>query len=204
MRYEQFREKVKDFPLISGQHLKLIAGNSQVFKNQLMRWKKAGKLICLKRNLYILNKNDRKINPSHLFIAYELYKPSYVSMEYALSYYGIIPEKVVDVSCITSKKTAIFENAFGKFIYQHVKLNCFTGYIELKDEAGLPYYMANSEKAVVDFIYLNQHCFKGNFKRTLTESFRFQNVDILNKKKLTNYAKLFASNKLESIVRGVK
>lgn len=204
MKYEQFREKVASFPLISKQYLKLIAENNQVLKNQLSRWNKSGKIIQLKQNLYMLNQNDRKINPSRLFIASEIYKPSYISMEYALSFYGFIPEKVSDITCITSKKTATFKNVFGKFVYQHVKISCFTGFVELKDEAGLTCHIATPEKAVVDFLYLNQNHFKGNYKNMLVESFRFQNLNMLNKKKINYFTELFKSEKLKKIVKEVK
>lgn len=204
MRYEDFRSKVKDLPLISSSYLRLMFADDAGLKTQLLRWSQAGKLIRLRKNIYILNNDDRKINPSRLFIASELYKPSYVSMEYILSFYGLIPEKVADITSITSKKTAAFENIFGKFVYQHIKLNCFTGFRGLKDEAGLTCYMATPEKAVVDFIYLNQNRFKGNFRQVLFESFRFQNTEILDRKKLTEYANLFASAKVKAIIKEVK
>lgn len=74
----------------------------------------------------------------------------------------------------------------------------------MKDEAGLPYYMALPEKALVDFIYLNQKHFTGDYKSELTESFRLQNTDKLNKKKLINYVKLFANPKITAIVKQVR
>lgn len=204
MRYEEFKEKVKNVPLISVQYLKLVTGNNQLIKNQLTRWQKAKKVVRLKRNLYILDDNNRKINPSRLFIAFEMYKPSYVSMEYALSFYGIIPEKVTDLTSITPKKTAVFENVYGKFIYQHIKINCFTGFEEQKDESGLSYYMATPEKAVVDYIYLNQSNIKGDFKQILFESLRFQNTNILSQKKMNDYANLYSNQKLKLILKQVK
>lgn len=204
MRYEEFKSKIKDLPLLNVQYLKLVAANDQAFKNQLRRWQKAGKILRLKRGFYILNEEDRKINTSRLAIAKELYSPSYVSMEYALSFYSIIPEKVADVTSITTKKTAKFENAFGRFVYQHLKTRCFTGFVELKDEANVPYYMATPEKAVVDFIYLNQSRFNDNYVQVLNESFRFQNLGVLKRKQLDDYAELFSSRKLKAIVKALK
>lgn len=204
MRYDQFQAIVKDFPLISGQYLKLISANSPTLKNQLVRWQKSGKLIKLKKGFYILNEANRKINPSRLFVACELYKPSYISLEYALSMYGIIPERVVDITCITSKKTTFLENIFGRFIYQQIKTACFTGFTEQKDETGLNYYMATPEKAVVDFLYLNLSSFKENYTEILLESFRFQNLEILNAKKLAEYAEFFENKKLKEIIKTVK
>lgn len=200
MRYEEFRQKVKNIPLITSQFLALLAGADRSFLVQFRRWVKAGKIIKIRKGLYQLNQNDRRINPSRLFIANELYTPSYISLEYALSFYGLIPEKVSDVTCITSKKTASYKNSLGQFIYQHVKERCFTGFKEFQDEAGLIYFMAVPEKAVIDFLYLNQGRFKADYKKQLFGSFRFQNIKQLNRKKLSQYAKLFTSRKLERIV----
>jgi len=200
MRYEEFKAKVIGQPLISRQFLDLVEGVGPGFWVQFRRWVKAGKILKLRKGLYFLDPADRRINPSRLFIAGEIYSPSYVSMEYALSSYSLIPEKTADITCITTKKTAAFKNALGRFTYQHVKEKCFTGFHEVRDEAGLVYFMASPEKAAVDFIYLNRHKFKDNYAKALYDSFRFQNADILKKVKLFEYAKLFNDRKLILIV----
>src|SRR4030066_75751 len=93
MNYLEFKNKVRAFPVIS---------SSQIFnlitKRQLSRWQEKGFLVKLRRGLYLLNENDRKIHPSKVFLANSLYFPSYVSTEYALGYYDLIPEKVEDLS----------------------------------------------------------------------------------------------------------
>ncbi|OGB89687.1 hypothetical protein A2625_06120 [candidate division WOR-1 bacterium RIFCSPHIGHO2_01_FULL_53_15] len=203
MRYEEFRQKVKGLPLITSQFMALLAGADRSVLVQFRRWVKAGKIIKLRKGLYLLNQSDRRINPSRLFIANEIYSPSYVSLEYALSFYGLIPEKAVDVTCVTSKKTANYKNSLGQFIYQHIKERCFTGFEEFKDEAGLVYFMATPEKAAVDFLYLNQDRFKSDYDKLLAGSFRFQDKGSLNAKKLMSYAKLFNSRKLERIVKAL-
>lgn len=63
---------------------------------QLSNWEKKGLIIRLKRGLYVLNENNRKIEPSRIFLANSLYSHSYVSTAYALGYYDLIPEKVED------------------------------------------------------------------------------------------------------------
>lgn len=203
MQYDSFRSNVKNLPLISREFLRLIASEEKGFGVQMKRWQDSGKVIRLRKGLYILNEDDRKINPSRFFIAKELYSPSYVSMEYALFYYGFIPERVTDITSITSKKTAVFQNAFGKFIYQHLKPECFNGFIESEDEAGLKYFIATPEKAVIDFLYLNQQRFDKDYSDVLAESFRFQNTGTLNSQMLMKYAELFNSKKLKRIVEAL-
>lgn len=203
MDYQSFRVQTKNLPLIRREYLSLAFPHQKGLGVQLKRWQNAGRLIKLRKGLYILNEDDRKINPSRLFIAQELYSPSYVSMEYALAAYGFIPERATDITCITSKKTAVFQNTLGKFIYQHLKPACFTGFVVSEDEAGLKYFMATPEKAVIDFLYLNQSRFKDNYPSVLSESFRFQNTHTLNKQLLTQYAGLFHSPKLRRIVEAL-
>ncbi|MDI6841100.1 MAG: hypothetical protein QMD71_09715 [bacterium] len=141
----------------------------------------------MKRGLYILNESDRKIYPSRVFLANSLYSPSYVSTEYALGFYDLIPEKVEDVTSITTKKTAKFTNAFGTFLYQHVKTDLFFGFTQIEDENGFPVLIAEPEKAMLDFIYLNLQDFKDKGKDIFSLSYRLQNLDTLKKEKTNEF-----------------
>ena len=98
MKYLEFKDAVKEFPLISSTHISNIDKKPQTLKVQLSGWQKKGLVIKLKRGLYILNESDRKIQPSRIFLANALYSPSYVSTKYAFGYYDLISEKVEDVT----------------------------------------------------------------------------------------------------------
>ena len=168
--------------------------------NQFDRWRKQGLLLQLRRGLYILGATERKIEPSRLYLAGQLYQPSYVSLEYALSRYGLIPERVADVTSVTSKKTASFSNDFGTFTYQTVRPGAFRGFTACRDEAGLQYFIADPEKAVADFVYLNLGKITAvAVEKTLVEPFRFQNLGSLKKKKISDYFGLFNSKKMAEI-----
>jgi hypothetical protein len=80
----------------------------------------------------------------------------------------------------------------------------FTGFKAEQDESGLTFYMAEPEKAIVDFIYLNQPLFKGTIKDVFRDSLRFQHLNILNKEKLLKYAALFSSKKVFKITQELK
>ncbi len=204
MNFDEFKNKVLNLPIINVQNLKLENIFDHSLKIQLLRWQKAKKVIRLRKNYYILGPADRKINPSRFYIACQIYPPSYISLETALSIYGIIPEKVSDITSISTKKTVDFYNNIGNFLYQHIKQDCFTGFRELRDEANLPYFMAFPEKAVIDFIYLNLHRFEDDYQGMLKESFRFQNLDALSCLKLTQYASLYGNKKLMAVNRALK
>jgi hypothetical protein len=208
MKFDIFRKLFQGYPLISWPLIKMLTPGNQQLKIQLCRWRKTGKLVRLNRRLFMLNEADRKINPSRLYLAGEMYKPSYLSLEYALSFHGLIPEKVVDLSSVTTKKTMTFKNSFGTFFYRHLKTECFTGFTEEKDEAGLGYFIAGPEKALVDFVYLNLEKFRpgpaGGYGEVLRGSYRLQNQKILDGKKLEGYAALFNSRKLLKVIGEVR
>ncbi|MFH2138376.1 MAG: hypothetical protein ABII88_07680 [Candidatus Omnitrophota bacterium] len=204
MRYDEFKAKVRGFPVLSTQLLQLLSGEDAGFSVQLGRWVNAGKVIQLKKGIYLLNELDRKIMPSRLYLAGELYKPSYISLEYALAYYGLIPEKVADVTCVCAKKTAMFQTPLGRFIYQHVKDGCFNGFRQVKDESGLNFFIASPEKALVDFFYLNLGLFKKDYVLVGRESLRLQNMKTLDWEKLLSLAGLFRVKKLMEVVRAFR
>ena len=78
---------------------------------------KKGKIIRLKRGLYISGDFYRNSMISKELLANNIYGPSYVSLDYALSYYGLIPEKVNELTSITIKATKKYNTPFGSFSY---------------------------------------------------------------------------------------
>jgi predicted transcriptional regulator of viral defense system len=203
MDYYAFRNKVQKWPLVTSRSLTLHKGGVQSIRNQLERWRKKRLLVKLRRGVYLLNQNDRKINPSRNFIANQLYNPSYVSLESALSYYDLIPERVSDVTSVAAKKTLRLENELGVFIYQHIKPDAFRGFNAQTDEAGLFFFIAEPEKALIDFCYLNLDKFKGEYETVFEESYRLQNIEILNAKKPLTFTKLFNSQKLTRVIKAL-
>ncbi len=191
MKYITFKNTFKAFPLIASSQLYSIVKNRATFKVQLNQWLNKGLIIKLRKGLYLLNENDRKINPSRIFLANALYSPSYVSTEYALGFYDLIPEKVEDVTSVTTKNVKRFKNPFGTFVYQHLKTSLFFGFKEILDENHLPVHIAEPEKAMLDFIYLNLAGFKNQDQDVFAQSYRLQNLDILKKTKLLAFAKRY-------------
>lgn len=202
MRYLEFKKRIQDMPVFASRDLSIFGEGNQVVRNQIRRWQVQDLLIKLRKGVYILNKNDRKINPSKLFIANQLYSPSYVSLEYALNFYGLIPERVVDITSVCTRKTKEFHNELGVFIYRHIKKDCFNGFNIAQDEAGLSYFIASPEKAVVDFFYFNLESFKTDFLGVIEEGYRFQNVAGLKKDKILEFANFFGNKKLIKVCRG--
>lgn len=201
MRYSEFKKQFGHYPIILSQDMATLKEDRQVMRNQFNRWVAKGLLIKLKRGAYILNDSDRKIAPSRDFVANQLYSPSYISLEDALNFYGLIPERVTDVTSVTTRKTLRINNRLGSFIYQHIKPSVFRGFKALKDEAGVSFFIAEPEKAVIDFLYLNLHKFQKDYNGTLTESYRFQNLEGVRTKRIMEFAQLFNNLKLMKVAK---
>lgn len=201
MNYIQFKNRVQNLPLIISRDVVRLERNSQIIRNQFNRWQAKGLIVRLKRGVYLLNKDDRKVNPSRNFIANQLHGPSYVSLEYALNFYGLIPERVSDVTSVTTKKTMRFKNDLGVFVYQHIKPDAFRGFKKIEDESGLSFFAAEPEKAVVDFLYLNLKKFLTDALEVFESSYRFQNTDSLKKSKIIEFAKLFHNKRLVKVAQ---
>jgi predicted transcriptional regulator of viral defense system len=200
MNYSKFKKSYRNMPLIISRDIQVPEEERQGLRNQLGRWEAKGLITQLRRGIYLFNEEDRKSNPSRPFIANQLYGPSYVSMEFALNYYDLIPEMAVTVTSVTTKKTKIFENAAGRFSYQHCQSRAFRGFRAVKDEAGFSFFMADPEKAIVDFVYLNLARFKPGHPDIFEESYRFQNLEDLKVCKLKEAASYFRSPKLAVII----
>ncbi len=201
MKYLDFKKKVAEFPVFSSSVLTHLYENSQVLRNQLSRWEKQNLVHKLKKGLYVLNEADRKASLSRTFIANQIYSPSYISTEYALGFYRLIPERIADVTSVTTRKTYRVSNTFGTFVYQHISEKVFAGFTILQDEAKHPFLIAFPEKAMVDFIYLNLKRFTPGDSNVFEGSFRFQNLDMLKKKVLLDYAQLFGNRKLVLVIK---
>jgi len=162
---------------------------------QLHRWCKDGKLLSLRRGMYAFPEvgGSRAINPAEL--ANRLYTPSYISTYWAMGYYGLIPEKVVTYTSVTSRVTRSFSNALGVFSYQSLKPTAFFGYrpMTMGDQKVL---IADPEKALLDLWYLEQ----GAWSQERMEAMRFQNQDVIHEEKLHAYAERFQSPRLVKAV----
>jgi len=203
MKFAEFKNMVKDLPLFSSPQIVANSGTRAVLKTQISLWKKQELILPLKKGLYVLNENDRRITPSREFIANQLVFPSYISLEYALSFYTIIPERVFQVTSVTSKKTMIFENSFGVFSYRSIRDDLFFGFVSLEDENGMQFLIAEKEKALLDFLYFNLSRITPSDLSFLEKSYRMENLDELDNNLMLDYIERFSSKKLSQIIKNL-
>ncbi|MFZ2969754.1 MAG: hypothetical protein WA063_01250 [Minisyncoccia bacterium] len=165
---------------------------------QFTFWIKKGYIERVKKGLYVFS--DRKNDISSEEISFLIYEPSYISLEYALSYYGFIPEMVYSVTAITPKITRHFANKFGNFIYRRIKPELFFGYRVMETKNG-KYLLAEPEKALLDYFYLNS---KNMNSKEDIEELRLNREMVkktIDRKKLEFYLEKFDSQKMRRIIK---
>jgi predicted transcriptional regulator of viral defense system len=113
---------------------------------------KDGQLIRLKRGLYVVSSEVSGKPVNACLCANHIYGPSYVSQQWALRWYGLIPEQVYTMTSVTTKHTRMFENAIGRFTYEQVKPEYFAIGVNNIEEHGVSFLIASREKALCDFI----------------------------------------------------
>src|SRR5688572_16621374 len=94
MNYTEFRNKVKKYPFFRSNIFVHLTDSVEVLRRQVSEWVDRGYIVQLKRGFYTLQEEDREVRFSQYFLANNLYSPSYISLETALSYYNFIPEQV--------------------------------------------------------------------------------------------------------------
>ncbi|MEO6232336.1 MAG: hypothetical protein ABJB11_20870 [Ferruginibacter sp.] len=110
-------------------------------------------LIQLKRGLYIPGPKLNIASPEPLLIANHLYGPSYISLETALSHWGLIPERVYEISCVTTNISKTYSTEIGRFSYIHANLPYYSfGIKQVSLTKRQTVLMASQEKALCDKI----------------------------------------------------
>jgi predicted transcriptional regulator of viral defense system len=156
----------------------------------LTRLQTEGLFVRLKRGVYALKTDP----PDEWEIANALYRPSYISFDYALAYYNLIPEMVYQVTSATTKATRLFTTGSQTFGYYTIKQDAYTGYV-LKQKGERNLLIATPEKAVVDYLYILSLGKRGVLgKRTTNDRL---DLSSLHPEKLRSYAALFSWSALD-------
>ncbi|MCP4600044.1 MAG: hypothetical protein GY847_05810 [Proteobacteria bacterium] len=120
---------------------------------------KKGVIVRIKKGLYIFASDYRRGPYSKELIANLIYGPSYVSLDYGLAYYGLIPERVDTVTSVTPKRNKQFDTPLGRYTYQSVPEEYFyLGMNWVETSAATPdaepysFLIAIPERALADKI----------------------------------------------------
>jgi predicted transcriptional regulator of viral defense system len=199
MKFEELIKKTANLPYFSTRFLAAGQNLAQV-RVQLDRWEKGGRIFRLGKGLYTIAEPYSKIKPDNFQIANKLRTHSYVSLQSALSWYGMIPEFVPIITSVTTGRPGSIENALGSFEYRHIGHKLFFGYQNVELSSGQWAFVARPEKALLDLIHLTA----GGETKEYLEELRLQNSEKLNNDILDEYAERSKSLKLKRAVLNIK
>jgi hypothetical protein len=166
-----------------------------------------GAIVRVKKGIYVFGPKYARRPFSREILANMIYGPSCLSLDYALHYHGLIPERVEAVTSVTSGRSRRFVTPAGLFIYRQIRPAAFpVGIDQVQLEGGRPFLMAVPEKALADKVQDDRGSGIRNqedMQRYLTENLR---IDAESLKKLrtgilSNLAERFRSRKLRLLNR---
>jgi predicted transcriptional regulator of viral defense system len=113
-----------------------------------------GVIIRVKKGVYVFGEKYSRGPFSREVLANMIYGPSYISLDYALHYHGLIPERVEAVTSVTLGRARRFSTPVGLFIYRMIPLKAYQiGIDQVQIEGGRPFLIATPEKALADKIH---------------------------------------------------
>jgi predicted transcriptional regulator of viral defense system len=196
MDYLSLRRSFNNYSVFSLAEIKMVDGHFH--RRRLSEWQERGLIKKVIKGWYAFS--DFEVDEETLFeIANRIYKPSYVSLETALAYYHLIPESIYGITSSSTRRTYSFKTSFAGFSYRTLKHGLFFGF-NLINHNGRGFKIADPEKAVLDYFYLNPGIKgKSDFDslRINREAFGEQ----VDEKKLSAYLKRVSQKSLTRRIR---
>ena len=153
-------QRLRQFQAIPISHTVLLSCLED-YKNpndKIKQMVKSGELVRLKQGLYVVGDIYRDIKVSQGLLANQIYGPSYVSLDFALSFYGLIPERVYEVTSVTTKMLKSYSTPFGRFTYIKSPLKFYSIGITLETNSdGTSHMIATAEKALCDKVAFSKN-----------------------------------------------
>lgn len=197
MTFLEFKEKL--FGLACFNIHQIYAWQPDFDRNNLTRWVKKGYLFRLRQGYFAFSEY-KSMRGYPFYFANKIYRPSYISLHTALEFYGLIPEAVVQITSVSSLKTAVFSNDSGEYSYRNVKENLMFGFEQKNIADNKTILFATAEKALLDLLYL--YPFYNSLQELeqlrLDEDYMQEN---LNPDLVAGYLDVFRSKALDQRVR---
>lgn len=142
----------------------------------LSRWIASGDIVSVRRGLYVLARPWRRIEPQILALAQAIQPRSYISLEAAAQFHGLIPDGVFVQTSLTLRKPREFETPFGRYSYQNIRPDLFGGANPRTYDDGQTAMIASPAKTLVDLFYRG----RGVWPMARIEALRLQNLDLVD------------------------
>jgi predicted transcriptional regulator of viral defense system len=197
MGFDQFRREVKA-EVFDHQLLANYLRDLKKPRDKISSLVADGKIVRIKKGLYVFGENWRRAPLNLEEIANLIYGPSCVSFEYALSRYGLIPERSTVITSLALGDSKTFYSVIGVFEYRAISCEKFKVGIEYRNlgkEGG--YFIASKEKALADLVYKTpgirslQHLRHYLFEEMRVDETIFRSFDF---HKLNEIAKAYRKN----------
>jgi len=195
----------KELPCFSLDDLAALETDKTYLKVLLGRYAKVGKIIRLKKGLYVakeyVDNLEKRGHFSHYldFLNGVLCEPSYLSSDYVLYRHNLLTDVPYNFTSITKNKTATFTNKFGNFLYYKIKDSLFCGF-ELVEEGEFSFLRASKAKALFDFLYLRKNILPVK-EAVLELRLNVENLNRADIKELKKYAAMEGSKKMAEIIK---
>lgn len=176
MKWENLLEIVADEPVFSSGLLLSGKESAGQVRLQLSRWVKAGRLLRLRRGLYAPAPAWRRAEPHPFLVANRLQRGSYVSLQSALAFYGVIPEYVPVVTSVGPGRAETLRNPLGTFQFRHLAQGMLFGYLQMEIAPRQFAFIASAEKALLDLVHLTPGADSPDYLVEL----RIQNIGAMN------------------------
>ena len=200
MKFEALLGLVADEPVFPSALLLAGEVSTAQVRLQLSRWVKSGRLLQLRRGLYSLAPMWRKVEPHPFLVANRLQPGSFVSLQSALAFHGVIPEHVPVVTSVGPGRPETVHNPLGAFQFKHLTGTLFFGYSRMEVATRQLAFVASPEKALLDLIHLTPGADSENYLREL----RLQNPEAMDLSTLDELARRSGKAKLLRAARLVK
>ncbi len=192
MKWRELLNLIGDEPVFTSALLRSGNVSDAEIRSQLTRWKNRGRILQLRRGVYLLAPPYRKVEPHPFLIANYLRKESYVSLQSALAHYGMIPEHVPVVTSVTTARPERLTTPAGTFTFNHVNQSSFYSYLQVEVSKGQRAFIATPEKALLDLIYLTP----GGDRPAYLKELRLQNLEVMQREALFTAAERFGKKKI--------
>jgi predicted transcriptional regulator of viral defense system len=154
MKWAEFLQRLGNAPVFTTAFLLAGTRAPEAVRRQLDRWVRSGRILMLRRGVYTVREPHARQQLHPFVAANALQKASYVSLQSALSHYGLIPEHVPVVTSVTTRRPETIETPIGSFSFRHLSAKLFFGFGEIEVAPGQLARVAGPEKALIDLLYL--------------------------------------------------
>ena len=125
-------------------------------RDRIRRLSAAGEIVRIRKGLYAFGEPFRRTPVCRELLANLIHGPSYVSLDYALGYHGLIPERVSTVTSVTVGRSRAFTTPFGTFSYRRLSPARYTVGVLLEERGDLSFLIASPEKALADKVWTDK------------------------------------------------